>query len=653
MQIEYLAATFGASMIKLDDDKEKLRLVVAVVLATPLLMQMLYDMVGGGGFISMGILIVCATLLQLTISGFYYELFISLKKLKFSTEGLIAIATTALWGASTILWVENGVEVGAAYAGVNAVTIPIALYGRIIAEKIVSPLPKGRDDEFMMPRDASFKRPNGVFEKVPLAQIRQGDIIQVMQGEVCPVDCAIIEGSALFTCVELNADPMPHYRAKGDNVLAGEECFGGTVVVRAIRGGYESRLTDACSYARMESRYEQTSRFLDSFINPMALTIVIASLIVSLVWMGIDGTMNGLVLGLATLGLGVSAGFGLVSALPQFFGAEYLRTKGVLIHQADIVETARKINHLYTSPVDMFIMHNPKVASVHTDIDEDHVLALIYGMFKSLDHPLLLAVRLACELRGVKPAKLRKVFFDPSRGITAEYEGQQILLGNPALLSANGVGYYKFKTQVREMEGRGESVLWLAEGKPENECIGVISFMPILRSSANDAVERIKEQDISVDLLSQFTGSKHLNQLVGVKFSSVVEGKNSIQIYNSVVQAQVAKEKVAVAAFSPLDLPAAQAADLTIMSSTGPSMLMSYAAITLSNPDPERLASAMIVTKTIGDKVVRNITISVGFSALALILGLFNFLSPMVAAVITIASVALIVTNSYLIKNVQ
>ena len=632
------------------EEKEKFRLVIAVVLAMPLFLQMLSDLAGGLGFISLGILIVSATLLQLTISSFYYELVMGLRHGKVTVEGLIAVATLSLWAASIIMWIEHGVEGGAAFTAVNAIAIPAALYGRIISRKILSPLPKGRDDEFMMPRDARLKQANGVFEKVPLGNIRQGDLIQIMAGEICPVDGAIVEGSGIFTSVEINADPMPRYRSRGDNILAGSECYGSTIVVKAIRGGYESRLTDACSYARMASRFEQTSKLVDKFLTPLAISSLIASFFIGLAWLGLEGTMHGAMVGLATLGLSITAGFGLVSSLPQFLGAEYLRTRGVLIHQPDIVETARKLDHLYTSPVDMFLMRKAKMGSFHTDGDEEEVLSIVYGMLKSINHPLLHPVKLACDFRAIKPAKLRKVFFDPARGISGEYDERTILFGNPALLSSNGVGYHKFAEQVQEMEGRGESVYWLAEASPERDCLAILSFHPTIRSTANDAVDRIKKEDISVDLLTLFAGERHLKDLQGVNFSSLIPATNSIQIYNSVVQAQAADEVVAVAAMSPMDLPAAQAADMTIMSATGPSMLMSYATITLSNSDPERMASAVIVSKAMGEKIARNVKIALGFAVLAIFMGAFNFLTPVVTSIFAIASVSIIAANSYAVK---
>jgi Cu+-exporting ATPase len=640
-------------MSKSLEEKENIKLVFAVVLAMPLILQMLSDIFGGAGFISLGILIVSATLLQLTISSYYIELLVGLRQGKVTVEGLTALATLSLFTASIILWVNNGVTSGAAFAAVNAIVIPISLLARNISGKIVSPLPKARDDEFMMPRDASLKQSNGFFEKVPISQIRQGDLIQVLGGEICPVDGAIISGTAMFTSVEINADPMPRFSTKGDNIFAGAECFGEGVVVRAIKGGYDSKLTDACSYARMVSRFDQTSRLVDKYLTPLALTALIGSFLIGLMWLGLEGGQQGAIVGLATLGLSITAGFGLISSLPQFFGVEYLKTRGVLIHKADIVETARKINHVYVSPIDMFLMRSPRLGSFHTEQSEEEMLSIVYGMLKSIKHPLLQPIQLACEFRSIRPASLRKVFFDAARGISGEYEGRLMLFGNPALLSTYGVGYHKFGKQVSEMEALGEMVFWLAEAKPDKECLAIFSFHPTVRSTANDAVERIIEDGINVDMLSQFSKDRHFKYLKDIKFSSILPVTNSIQIYNNVIQAQAVDDVVAVCAMSPMDLPAAQAADITIMSATGPSMLMSYATITLSSSDPTRLASALIVTKAMGNKISSNLKIALGFTALVLVLGTFNFLTPVIGNLLALASVGVIGFNSYMVKSVK
>jgi len=633
-----------------DFDKIKLSLIAAAVAGAPLILQMVGDLVFAPPFIALGLLIISATILQLVVAGFYAEVLNAIKTLRPNFESLIVISTTSLWAASLLLWYRDGIEAGAAYAGINALAIPAALYGKFAAGHVLSAVPQASGDSDIVPRDARLKQYRSSGEKVPIRDVKLGDTVEVLAGERAPVDGIVVEGMAEFIGGEVTGDPMPRHKGRGERVLAGEMCFGGKVTIQAFKPGLESMINDAASYGRLHSRYQQTSRLIDRVLTPMFWTVFAVAVTGGVIIAGFTNAMNGLINGLAIMGMGVPAGFGLASSLPQYFASALLREKGVRLHQPDVLETARKLDYVYASPVDLFIMRVPRFSQVVSDESQDEVMAFAWGLAKKCAHPMEPALRLACESMGVQAKEMKKVFYDPGRGIRGEYDERTILFGNPAQLSANGVSYRLYDERARQMETPGKMLYWIAESYPRKTCLGILSFATVIRSSAIDAAKEIHDAGLTLDLLSPFNSAPHVRLLASVPFDTLVEASTPILAYNSVIQTQTAKKCVAVAAISPLDLPAAQAADVTIMSTTGAPMLLSYASITMDHADPLRLAFTVVTAQKAGRLIKRGLQISGGFAAAACLVGFVGGLTPVVASVMALASLGLVGLNAWRLK---
>jgi len=57
------------------------------------------------------------------------------------------------------------------------------------------------------------------------------------------------------------------------------------------------------------------------------------------------------------------------------------------------------------------------------------------------------------------------------------------------------------------------------------------------------------------------------------------------------------------------------------------------------------MASAVIVSKAMGDKIARNVKFALGFAILGVVAGAFNFLTPSITNILAIASVSIIAAN--------
>jgi P-type Cu+ transporter len=626
--------------------REQIEVYGAGLCAIPILAYVVFDLAAVVPLFDIDVLITFATLLQLLASVFYVELLESVKARRINVYGLVAISTTAAWLLSILMWLDVGSDAGVAYIGLNALLIPSAFFGRLLASRVKKPVPKGRADEFIMPRDARPRVARGMADKIPLKDVRQGDLLQIYPGEIVPVDGKITQGIAEFLGGELTGDPMPRNRGPGDRVRAGETCFGGAVVVQAIKSGFESQLAEAVSYGRLRSHYEENDQVADKILTPFGIVVLLIFVAVFVGWSGLLDASAGLRAALAVLAICMPAGIALAGSLPLYTGAERLARKGVLLHRDDITEAARKIDELYLTPVDFLIMRSPKMHSVRSDEPHEHLIADALSMTNSMDHPMAGPLQRAADQRGITDSKLRKIYYEPGRGFTAAREGGYLLLGNPSLLSGNGVGYSNYEQAARDLEAKGCTVWWMAETEPIKRCIGLIAFQPEVRNSSKSAVLALQAQGIKVSLVPPVLPCRYLGALAHIPFDAVIDAPTPEYLYQHVIAYQHQGRHIAAAGLSPLDFPAIQAADLTVISRSGPPMLLSYAAMSLSRSDPALLADGFITCRKMGKSAAWNLWLSMGFAGAGVIMAGLGVLTPLSANAIALASLGVVVVNS-------
>ena len=114
--------------------------------------------------------------------------------------------------------------------------------------------------------------------------------------------------------------------------------------------------------------------------------------------------------------------------------------RGVLFKNATALETAARIDTVVMDKTGTLTRGEPEVTDVVADgLDADEVLALAAAVERESEHPLAAAVVRHAEARGVPvltAAGFRNV---PGHGATAHVDGRRVLVGNRALMAAEGV----------------------------------------------------------------------------------------------------------------------------------------------------------------------------------------------------------------------
>ncbi len=340
------------------------------------------------------------------------------------------------------------------------------------------------------------------FEEVPPARVRAGQEIVAGEGEVVAVD-GVVQGGEAFALLHPSAR-TPVRRAAGDPLLAGARVTEGEVRILATRVGDERALVRPAAFGDPRSP------------RSAPLTVVAARAMRAGGLLALIGAAVGLVLAESETGLAgqLAAAAAVLLAVPlvairRASEAPYVAAAATAAERGVAFSSARTLDRAGRVAVGAVCTHGtitegePELVEVHAmgDVSPDVLVRLVAGAQTAAEgHPIARAIQRYCEARGLEPEPVRRATFLPGRGITAlSPSGQELVIGNRALLLAEGVSVAVADADAARAEERGHTVVFVGlEGRAR----GVLSLRDEDRLGARAAVQRMIDLGIEVVLVS-------------------------------------------------------------------------------------------------------------------------------------------------------
>ena len=92
-------------------------------------------------------------------------------------------------------------------------------------------------------RDAGLLEPDGTERRVPASSLRPGDRFVVRPGEAIAADGEVVFGQSAVDRSMMTGESAPGEAAEGDSVIGGTVALTGRLVVRAVRTGQDTQLS--------------------------------------------------------------------------------------------------------------------------------------------------------------------------------------------------------------------------------------------------------------------------------------------------------------------------------------------------------------------------------------------------------------------------
>lgn len=468
--------------------------------------------------------------------------------------------------------------------------------------------------------DTALVLRDGTQQQIPVQDVIIGETVLVKNGAKVPVDGIVIDGNGSIDEASITGESIPVEKSNADQVFAGTMSRGGFLQVQAIGIGADTTL------ARIIHRVEEaqdakakTQAFIDGFSTWYTPAVMVLALLAGL-------ATQDVVLALTLLVIGCPGA--LVISIPVAIVAGIGRAarNGILIKGGEFLETAGKISAVAVDKTGTLTEGRPALTDVFVIDPSMHtsdVLAWAAAAEVGSEHPLARPIIEAAAEHGVVPTAFpTSVTPVIGKGLVAEVDGQQILIGNPALLTAYGVNRHEVAAQAAEsFAAAGKTPMIVAV---ERAVIGVVAVADKIRDDAPQMIDRL--HDAGVTKVVMLTGDTRLvAEAIGDK-TGIDEIHASLlpeDKLQAVTKLQKQGHVVAMVGDGVNDAPALATADIGVaMGAAGSDVAIETADIALMGDNLLKLPEAVRLAKRTTRVMKQNILIALA-TVIALLIGVF------------------------------
>ncbi|MEX6664937.1 heavy metal translocating P-type ATPase [Pseudomonas sp. W2-17] len=642
-------------------ETERWQLIVAIVLALPLVLPMLLQPFGARGMLPAWLQFALATPVQFLLGArFYVAAWKAVRAGAGNMDLLVALGTSAGYGLSIYQWLSAAPgTMPHLYFEASAVVIALVLLGKYLESNAKRQTASAiRALEALRP-DRAIRLVNGQEADVAISALSVGDCVVVKPGERFPVDGQVLEGQSHADEALISGESLPVPKQPGDRVTGGAINGEGRVLISTRALGAETvlariiRLVEAAQSAKAPIQ-KLVDKVSQVFV-PVVLLIALATLAG---WLMAGASLEAALINAVTvLVIACPCALGLATPTAIMAGTGVAARHGILIKDAEALERAHEVTTVVFDKTGTLTSGRPRIAHMAAlDGDENTLLQLAGGLQRGSEHPLAKAVLDVTAERGLSLDAVGNSRALAGRGIAGTLQGRELALGNQRLLQESGLLEENAVTgdalheRAQAWEAEGRTLSWLIELSPQRRVLGLFAFGDTLKAGAVEAIAQLNARHISSHLL---TGDNRGSARV------VAEALGIRDVHAEVLPADkaatvVALKKTGVVAMvgdGINDAPALAAADIGIAMGGGTDVAMHAAGITLMRGDPRLIPAALDISRKTYAKIRQNLFWAFVYNLIGIPLAAFGLLNPVLAGAAMALSSVSVVSNALLLKT--
>ncbi|GLX02357.1 heavy metal translocating P-type ATPase [Microtetraspora sp. NBRC 16547] len=433
---------------------------------------------------------------------------LSLRHRSAEMNSLITLGTTAAYGYSLLVTVAPGVlppELRDVYYEAVGVILTLILVGRLLESRAKAGTGEAiRKLIGLQARTARVRR-DGSEAEIPVEQVVPGDVVSVRPGEKVPVDGVIIQGRSTLDESMVTGESIPAEKGPGDRVVGATVNQTGAFVFRAEKVGGETVLAQIIRLVRTaqasRAPIQRLADVVASYFVPAVLAIAITTFTVWFVAGPSPAFTLALVAAVAVLIIACPCALGLATPLSIMVGTGKGAESGILICDAEALETAQKLDAIVLDKTGTVTRGQPELTDVVPvgDWPSDELLRLAASAERPSEHPLGQAVVRGAVARGLRPADPSEFESVTGKGITAVVEGHRVLVGGRRLLSAAGVDLSALERATDQLVQAGRTPIMVAV---DGQAAGVVAVADTVKDDSRDAVAALRNLGLHVLMIT-------------------------------------------------------------------------------------------------------------------------------------------------------
>lgn len=504
---------------------------------------------------------------------------------------------------------------------------------------------------------------NGDEKDIPMEQVKTGDKLRVRPGEKIPVDGKVLEGNSSVDESMITGEAIPVEKKEGDKVTGATINNTGSIIIEAEKVGSNTILSQIVKMVSDAQRSRAPiQRLADTVAKYFVPIVIIISLITFAVWSLIGPQPRlafALVNAVAVLIIACPCALGLATPMSIMVGVGRGAREGVLIKNAESLETMEKVDTLVVDKTGTLTMGKPKLQSVVAleGFNENDVLRLAASLEQGSEHPLAAAIVNGAKDKTIKLSDLKDFNSITGKGVIGSIEGKTVSLGNKALFEEKKIDLLNLVETADTLRQNGETVMFVAiDGKPA----GLVSVIDPIKENTIKAITALKQEGINIIML---TGDNRKTAEAVAKKLGITEIQADVlpeKKISVIKELQAKGHIVAMAGDGINDAPALAQAQIGIAMGTGTDVAIESAGVTLLKGDLDGIVKALKLSRATMKNIRQNLFFAfiynvVGIPVAAGILypwfGLL--LSPIIASAAMSLSSVSVIGNALRLKLIK
>ena len=431
------------------------------------------------------------------------------------------------------------------------------------------------------PNKATIMR-EGKEKEVTLDEIIKGDTVICKPGEKIAVDGEVIDGTTHIDESFVTGESIPSKKEVGSKVIAGSINYEGTIKYKAEKIGKESTVSEI---VRMVVEATNTkapiAKIADKISGYFVPTIIALAFLSAIVWLIIGATPAFAInVFITVLVVACPCSLGLATPLAIVVSSGVASKEGILIKNSESLENAHKVKTVVFDKtgtltkgklsVSKMFNYTEKMLEDNNEINledkrdveqgnvetidktsegleqvtnksktDDEIIKIVASIENKSEHPIARGIVNYATEKQIELEEVENFKNIAGYGVSAEYNGNNYLIGNSKLMKENNIDIEKVLQDEEVLEADGNSILFVAEAnkwaantsaeankekietignsnkeeiiKKENseisekhsyELIALIGVKDVIKDTAKDVVEKLQKQKVHVVMLT-------------------------------------------------------------------------------------------------------------------------------------------------------
>jgi len=515
----------------------------------------------------------------------------------------------------------------------------------------------------LAPKTARRITPDGDEYDAPLENIIEGDRMRVRPGESVPVDAVVLEGHSSIDESMLTGEPLPVEKSEGDAVTGGTLNKNGTLVIEAAKVGEDTMLAHivemVASAQRSRAPIQGLADRVASYFVPAVVSVAVLAFIAWMVWGPQPSFVFAIVSAVSVLIIACPCALGLATPMSIMTATGRGAQAGVLVKDAEALERMARVDTVIVDKTGTLTEGRPTLIDVIAfgRRKEDTVLGLAAALEKGSEHPLAEAIVAGAAERGVKLASASGFEALTGKGVKGKVSGKTVVLGNGAMMQAEGIDADAAADEADRLRGEGKTVMFVAV---DGKIAGMVAVADPIKQSTADAIRALHDAGLRIIMATgdnERTAKAVASQLGidEVRAGVMPEDKKAL-----VEELHAEGHSVAMAGDGINDAPALALAHVGIAMGTGADVAMESAGITLLKGDLQGIVKARRLAQATLANIKQNLffafaynTIGVPVAAGILYPLTGTLLSPMIAAAAMSLSSVSVISNALRLRSLK